>query len=166
MNLIELRTEHIPLVLPLWNKPDVLSTLAPSMAQLTEGSLTDLLIGTSAGTYSKAWGVVLDDAIVGTIALSNMNPVSHSGEITNRVMAEKVGFLVGLAALKAALSIGFDDFNLNRISCYVHEDNKATHAICKKVKAQLEGINREAAFKNGQFVDVYIYALLRSNWNG
>ena len=166
MTLTALRAEHFPTLLPIWNRPEVLSVLAPSMAKLTDGGLADLLTRSRPGTLTQVYSILEKDEIVGTVSLTNMNPITRCGEITNRVVASKCGWMVGMKACRDVLRIGFMDFNLNRLECYVHDGNRATHIICQRMGGVKEGVMKQAAFKGGKYVDVTIYSMLRGDWNG
>ena len=68
-------------------------------------------------------------------------------------------------AAKRVVRFGFDDLELNRIFAHVLSDNTASASVLKKAGLQLEGTQRQAAQKDGAYVDVDFYGLLREDFN-
>lgn len=70
----------------------------------------------------------------------------------------------GSEALKLMLQFGFKRLNLNRIYLHVFETNpRAIHAY-EKVGFKHEGRLRQDIYKNGQYIDVLVMGILRSEW--
>jgi ribosomal-protein-alanine N-acetyltransferase len=65
-------------------------------------------------------------------------------------------------ALRACLAWGFETMQLNRIEAQVHPDNAPSLRSIERLGFQREGLLRQLGFWNGQFHDMYQYALLRS----
>jgi RimJ/RimL family protein N-acetyltransferase len=91
-----------------------------------------------------------------------------------RVRAAEIGIFIGekqywnqgygTEVMKLLLRHGFDTLNLNRLFLRVFENNP--RAICAYEKAGFipEGCMRAAHYYQGQYVDVQIMAVLRSEW--
>jgi diamine N-acetyltransferase len=60
---------------------------------------------------------------------------------------------------------GFETLNLNRIWLRIHADNPRAMRAYEKVGYVHEGCMRQAAYKNGKYVDVHIMSVLRSEWD-
>lgn len=69
----------------------------------------------------------------------------------------------GLAteAVQAITKYGFEDLGLERIQANVYEWNEASSRVLVKAGFDFEGRMRRHAFKDGQFVDVLLYARIR-----
>ena len=67
-------------------------------------------------------------------------------------------------AAKCVVRFGFEDLKLNRVFAYVLIDNSASAGVLKKAGLQLEGTQRQAAQKDGEFRDVEFYGLLRDDF--
>lgn len=55
----------------------------------------------------------------------------------------------------------FENFDLNRIFANVFEGNIASEKVLMKARYQKEAVLKKAVFKNGKFLDQYIYAILK-----
>ena len=58
----------------------------------------------------------------------------------------------------------FFNLNLHRIELDVLTTNIAAQKLYEKCGFVKEGIRRKAVYKNGAFVDMYIYAILREEF--
>ena len=72
---------------------------------------------------------------------------------------------LGSAATLACLAHGFLDRNLNRIALSVLAGNAGAIALYEKCGFRHEGRERQAAFKNGQAVDLLRMAILREEYD-
>lgn len=81
-------------------------------------------------------------------------------------IGEKTVWNQGLGgdALRLLLDYGFNKLNLNRIFLRVHANNPRAIRSYEKVGFIHEGRLREAHFSNGEYVDVLIMSVLRSEW--
>lgn len=59
------------------------------------------------------------------------------------------------------IQMGFEDLGLNRIEGFVEHSNTKCKSALAKIDFQLEGTMRQCEFKNGQYIDVDIYAKIR-----
>jgi [ribosomal protein S5]-alanine N-acetyltransferase len=57
----------------------------------------------------------------------------------------------------------FNDFGIVRIYASVYEWNPASMKVLEHAGFKFEGISRKSVFKDGQLLDEYRYALLKSN---
>lgn len=58
----------------------------------------------------------------------------------------------------------FGTLNLNRLFLRVYAYNQRAVRVYEKAGYRLEGTLREAAFKDGEYVDVHLMGILRSEW--
>jgi len=72
----------------------------------------------------------------------------------------------GLAkeALKAVISYCFETLGLNRIGAHIYAFNDRSIRLFEGLGFRREGTIRQSVHKKGQFVDEYIYGLLKSEW--
>ena len=70
----------------------------------------------------------------------------------------------GTEAVRLLVSHGFQSLNLNRIFLRVFENNQRAIRAYEKAGFSLEGRMRQAEFQQGQFIDVLIMSILRSEW--
>lgn len=96
-------------------------------------------------------------------------------DIDWRIRSAEFGILIGAKqhwnqgygteALNLTLNHGFQTLNLNRIHLKVFEDNARAIQAYKKAGFVQEGRLRQGHYKDGQFVDVILMSILRSEWD-
>lgn len=67
-------------------------------------------------------------------------------------------------AMQAVLKHGYTELNLDRTSAVVLTDNAASIALLEQQGFQREGIMRHYTYVRGKPDDVYLYALLKQDW--
>ena len=70
----------------------------------------------------------------------------------------------GTEALKLMIKHGFSTLNLNRISLLVYENNPRALRCYEKAGLSVEGRKRQAHYDEGQFFDIILMSILRSEW--
>lgn len=70
---------------------------------------------------------------------------------------------IATSALAALTRIGFERHRMKRLFAGVFEGNPASMRVLEKCGYQHEGVSKEHAFKNGRFVDVHNYAIVRED---
>lgn len=71
----------------------------------------------------------------------------------------------GTEVMKLLLRHGFTTLNLNRIYLRVFENNLRAIRAYEKSGFSLEGRMRQAEFRQGEYIDVLVMSVLRSEWN-
>jgi RimJ/RimL family protein N-acetyltransferase len=102
---------------------------------------------------------------IGNISLQEINYIYRSAELAI-IIGEKMdwGKGFGKEAVRLMLSHGFNDLNLNRISCGTFENNIAMQKIALSFGMKHEGTRRMAVFKNGKYLDLLEYGILRNEF--
>jgi len=110
---------------------------------------------------------VQKDGDIGTIGLNHIDWRSHTAELSwfliGEVKYRSWGY--GTEAVFLLLDYAFNHLNLNKIGLYTMALNEGARAVYQKMGFQEEGVLREQKFKNGQYIDVHIYGLLREDFN-
>jgi RimJ/RimL family protein N-acetyltransferase len=70
----------------------------------------------------------------------------------------------GSDAVRTLVRLGFDTFNLHRISLRVFADNARGLGCYEKVGFVREGLLRQDHYRDGAYVDVVVMGLLREDW--
>ncbi len=106
----------------------------------------------------------------------NWKPVGNCGfhNLDWRCRSAEVGIMIGekpywnrgygTEAMRLLLKHGFDTLNLNRIYLDVYQNNPRAIRAYEKAGFVHEGIKRQAAYKNGQYIDILLMSVLRSEW--
>jgi RimJ/RimL family protein N-acetyltransferase len=70
----------------------------------------------------------------------------------------------GTEALRLGLQYAFDELNLHRLTLTVIAYNERAIALYEKVGFRREGVFREFGQRDGKRYDMYLYGLLRPEW--
>lgn len=74
----------------------------------------------------------------------------------------------GMGILKEVMpllfKLGFENFNLNRIEGFVENTNRKCKSALEKINFRHEGTLKECEIKDGNYLDVDIYAILKKDW--
>jgi diamine N-acetyltransferase len=70
----------------------------------------------------------------------------------------------GTEALTLIIQHGFETLNLNRIFLRVYANNPRAIRAYEKAGMSVEGRKRQAHYDEGQYVDVILMSILRSEW--
>lgn len=102
--------------------------------------------------------------------------IGNSGfhEIDWRVRAAEVGIVIGekqfwnqgygTQAMRLLLRVGFGTLNLNRICLQVYANNRRAIRSYEKAGFIEEGRKRQGMYKNGEYIDIVLMSVLRSEW--
>lgn len=107
-----------------------------------------------------------DGRHVGNISLQGINPITRSAELAIVIGEKDVwGCGYGREAGELIVGHGFGALNLHRVGCATFEDNHGMQALARSLGMSEEGRRRQAAFKDGRYLDVIEYGVLRHEWN-
>jgi RimJ/RimL family protein N-acetyltransferase len=70
----------------------------------------------------------------------------------------------GYEAMQLALAFAFHELNLHRVQLTVFSYNERSRALAEKLGFRREGVYREFVQRDGQRHDMYLYGLLRREW--
>ena len=106
-----------------------------------------------------------DPAIpLGLATLASINWVHRTCTFHIQVSPEARGHGVGGFALDGMLRHAFRDLGLNRVELDVLETNVRARRMYERAGFMVEGTRRQAAFKDGAYVDMVQMGLLREEW--
>jgi RimJ/RimL family protein N-acetyltransferase len=71
----------------------------------------------------------------------------------------------GYEAMQLVLEFAFQELNLHRVQLTVFSYNTRAIALYEKLGFQREGVYREFLHRDGDRHDMYLYGLLRPEWN-
>ena len=127
----------------------------------TVGFINDQLI---LYAEKKAVQVAIEyqDKIVGVVDYHEIDSMNDTGKIGYWLAEEHNGKGLMTRAVKEMLSIGFNEFALNRIEIQCAIENTKSRAIPTRLGFIQEGILRSSEKVCGQYYDHAVYGLLRS----
>lgn len=100
---------------------------------------------------------------IGNISLASIHPVSRSAEFAI-LLGSHHGKGYGYEAARLIVAHGFSALNLHRIWCGTFSTNKAMRALAAKLGMREEGVRRQAVWKDGVYVDVHEFGVLREEF--
>jgi putative acetyltransferase len=105
----------------------------------------------------------VDSQVVGQLGVHlGTGRRAHSAYLGMMVHADFQGHGVGSALLEAAIDLCERWLNITRIALEVFTDNAAGLALYRTFGFEIEGTLRDQAFRDGQYVDAYLMARIRS----
>jgi RimJ/RimL family protein N-acetyltransferase len=111
--------------------------------------------------------LIKSQQLIGSCQLHSISAVHRSGELQMRLGgAGYRGKGYGSEALALLLAIAFDDVNLQRVYLHVFATNQPAICLYEKQGFVQEGILRKAAYINGEYLDVIVMGILRSEYAG
>ena len=101
---------------------------------------------------------------IGTVILSDIDYRNGVAQVHIKLALNGArGQGVGTDALMAITKYAFDELRLNLIYAEVLAYNETSQRLFSKCGFNRDGILRERVFKNGKYVDVYSYSLLKAD---
>ncbi|MBD1824140.1 GNAT family N-acetyltransferase [Cyanobacteria bacterium FACHB-DQ100] len=104
--------------------------------------------------------------LIGSIGIGEIDPQSYVAELGYWLAPEYWGQGIMTEAVRNFVRYAFTDLNLLRLWTRVFEFNPGSRRVLEKNGFQLEGIQRQHVYRNGKFVDDYLYGLLKSDLGG
>ncbi|MHC4444568.1 MAG: GNAT family N-acetyltransferase [Planctomycetota bacterium] len=161
---IELEDE--PLLRQWINNPEIwqTTTLRPPMNAVRERQWIESL-GKKENEYDFGIVVKDDDRLIGSTGLSQIHPFNRSamfGIMIGDTEYQNQGY--GTQATRLTVRYGFEELNLNRIWLRVYANNPRAIWTYQKAGFIQEGCLRQAYYRNGQYHDEYLFAILREVW--
>jgi ribosomal-protein-serine acetyltransferase len=106
------------------------------------------------------------DKPVGRIGLHHLDLNNQIGSIGYWLAEDMEGNGIITKSCCKLIDLGFQQLSLNRIEIKAAVKNIRSQAIPVRLKFQKEGILRQAEFVNDEFIDLFVYSLLREEWEG
>ncbi len=103
---------------------------------------------------------------VGKISFWDIHPRDRTAEIGYWIAPEHWGKSHATEAVKLVCEIAFIRYNIRRLYAYVRANNKGSQRVLEKNGFKREGRLRKQEYDplDGKYHDVYIYGLLRREW--
>ncbi|MEX2548304.1 MAG: GNAT family protein [Chloroflexota bacterium] len=158
----------IPLFVRWFNDSETISYLsmrAPMSEAGEEQWFTQMLKQEGKDAYHFVLCRLEDDKPIGTIGLFQVDSVNGNAGIGLGIGEKALwGQGYGTDAMFALLDFGFGQLRLERMWLEVHDFNARARRSYEKCGFVLEGTERHAIFKHGQFHDVHLMSILRDEW--
>ena len=105
------------------------------------------------------------DKILGLVYLTSIDQLNQSAEFGIMIgSSNNQGKGIGTFAVKEMLKHAFYNLNLQRIELTVLENNDRAKHLYEKCGFKFEGIKRRSNYKNGTFVNLLMYSILKEEF--
>lgn len=147
---------------------------------INDETINEFTVGTSKGvSYEQhcAWFesisneknkerymIIHNGDTVGTLILDNIDYCNSQVAISIKLLNSR-GKGIGTCATKIILDYIFNEKNMNRVHASILEYNMSSRKMVEKLGFIQEGIRRQAVRKNGKYVDLVLYSLLKGEYN-
>ena len=113
------------------------------------------------------WGIAQksDNSLIGHCGFFDIDRFNCCAEISYCLKSGSWGQGIMTEALEEMLRFGFEEYGLNRIVAKVMKDNVGSVKVLQKLGFVQEGILRESLYKNGQYHDLMIFSILKSEYH-
>ena len=106
-----------------------------------------------------------DDKILGLISLMSIDYLNQSAVLHIMIgNSNNHNKGIGTFAVEEILNHAFNNLNLHRVELSVLDSNDRAKHVYEKVGFICEGKKRRAVFKNGDFVDLVLYSILKEDF--
>lgn len=118
--------------------------------------------------YQVWWAIcaIDSDKMIGYMSLTDIHYINSSANFSGIIIGDR-DYSDSFAWIESYLFIYeyvFERLNLNRLYGEAIVDHVATQSIRKTMFSQVEGVMRQAVFKNGKYYDVSIASILKSDY--
>ena len=116
--------------------------------------------------YPSSWVVFLKKTgeVIGTIGFIWYSETNRSAELGYSFSREHWNHGYATQALGAVIDASFASLPVNRLEAQHDVRNPARGRVMEKCGLRQEGILRDRIVNKGEYVDVALYAVLRSDW--
>lgn len=118
------------------------------------------------GVNRVVYGIYVDSDATGMVSLHDIDYINRNS-MFGIYVAEKMNNNkgVGTKATRLILDFAFNGMGLNRVGLEVLETNMNAIHLYEKVGFVKEGVKRSAFYTDGDFIDVNIMSILKSEFN-
>lgn len=165
-NLVQLRpvTEaDLPHYVRWFNDPAVVGLLITEVSAATETTEWVWLHSKLADPTERLWSMEVDGRLIGNCALHLRG---EQGAELGILIGEKDAWSQGYGTdtVRQLLAIAFGELGLWRVWLRTRGSNGRAVRCYQKAGFRQEGVQRQAIWRQGQWVDVMLMAILRSEW--
>ena len=101
---------------------------------------------------------------VGRIGIHYINTFNSSAAIGYWISQSFMGKGIITKACRALLKVCFEALDLNRVEIRCATDNIKSAAVAERLHFTREGVLKQAEYVNGKYLDLALYAMVKSEW--
>ena len=109
--------------------------------------------------------IEIDRVTIGTIILENIDLSNKNASISIKIgKTDFKGKGYGTKALRLILKYAFDELDLHMIYANVLEYNEASKKLFEKCGFKIDGIKRDAVYRDGKFHRLYLFSIIKEEF--
>jgi ribosomal-protein-serine acetyltransferase len=108
--------------------------------------------------------IIYNDTIAGRIGLHHIDKQNKIASIGYWLAKDFAGKGIITKSCKAIIDYAFDVLDLNRIEIKCGTGNFKSKAVPERLGFKQEGIIRQGEFVNNKFIDLFIFSMIKSEW--
>jgi RimJ/RimL family protein N-acetyltransferase len=105
-----------------------------------------------------------EESSVGRIRLTHINEGWGTAELVCSVAPDEQNQGHATESSRLLVNHAFDSLRLNKLITRVFATNKPSKRVVEKLGFVREGTLRQHVYLNGEYIDMYYYGLLKSEW--
>ncbi|WP_096187879.1 GNAT family N-acetyltransferase [Evansella halocellulosilytica] len=113
------------------------------------------------------WGITLKEQgiVIGSCGFHNIVSQHFRTEIGFELSKDQWGKGIAVEAVEAIIRYGFERMNFNRIEALIEPPNLSSQKLVEKMGFIREGLLRNYEFTCGKFDNLYMYSLLKQDFD-
>lgn len=108
--------------------------------------------------------IIYNTTIAGRIGIHHINQQNKIGAIGYWLSENFSGKGIITRSCEAIIKYGFEVLNLNRIEIKCGTGNYKSKAVAERLNFREEGVLRQAELVNDKYIDLYLFSLLKEEW--
>jgi len=166
--LRELEPEDAATINEWRNNEDIISNLGAPFRYISK-TVDDKWLTSYFGNRTKCVRLAIckseDSKMIGAVYLLNIDWLARNCEFAIWIGSRAAqGRGAGKYATVKTLEHAFSDLNLNSVYLTVLKTNERAASLYKHVGFQIEGVRRQAVFKNGIYTDLVMMSILKTEF--
>ncbi|WP_377890564.1 GNAT family N-acetyltransferase [Alkalihalobacillus sp. R86527] len=168
LKLREVKTEDAEDMLIYLSEPDVVKHMGLAPFQSIANALDE--INWYKSIYNEGtgmrWGLSLKDSdkMIGSCGFLNRNAKHSRAEVGFEISKDHWGKGLASEALRAVIAFGFNELELERIEALIEPENHPSQRLVERQGFLKEGLLRHYEYTCGKFDDLYMYSILRADF--
>ena len=110
------------------------------------------------------WHISVGGKLCGAIRLNMIDMDNHKASIGYYISESCQGQGLATSSVRAVLAYCFDKLGFNRIELQCGSANLASQQVAKRLGFTWEGMLHQAELLGGEYIDLFVYGLLREDF--
>lgn len=111
-------------------------------------------------------GIWLQDRLAGIVSLHGLVWIDRKASLGYWLGASFQGQGLVTKACRVLINHSFDELKLNRLEIQCDSDNHRSRKVAERLGFTQEGVLRQSWWSGDRFLDLVVYGLLASEWQG